>query len=216
MGGAAAEPAYRLPRTPDDPGPWISDDPSAMVAPPYRFEGVSAVETRPQCPRPPGVPRWVALFYRPDTASWQVGAQSPDRSPVLYALGEMTQTLRARGDEVTVALWGPKDEDWHRYDPSVSTAAPAPASPHETAAPAERSAKEPTKEPTAKNPAKEPTKLAERMHDRRHQALMAGLSKAGLYDLAPEDVTAVQTVVERLDETTVRTLAHWLATAAES
>jgi hypothetical protein len=53
------------------------------------------------------------------------------------------------------------------------------------------------------------------MHDRRHQALMAGLSKAGLYDLAPDDVAAVRTVVDRLDETTVRTLAHWLATAAE-
>jgi hypothetical protein len=72
-------------------------------------------------------------------------------------------------------------------------------------------AEETKKEP----PKKEPTKLAERMYDRRHQVLMAGLSKAGLYDLAPDDVTAVQTLVDRLDETTVRTLADWLATAAE-
>ena len=53
------------------------------------------------------------------------------------------------------------------------------------------------------------------MHDRRHQALMAGLGKAGLYDLAADDVAAVRTLVDRLDETTVRTLADWLATAAE-
>src|SRR4051812_33103196 len=79
------------------------------------------METRPECARPQGTPRWVALFYRPDEASWQVGAESPDRSPVLYALGEMTQTLRARGDEVTVALWGPKGEDWHRYDASATS-----------------------------------------------------------------------------------------------
>jgi hypothetical protein len=140
------------------------------------------------------------MFYRPDTASWQVGAQSPDRSPVLYALGEMTQTLRARGDEVTVELWGPKEEDWHRYDASApaTATATAPAPPRETAG----------------EPVKEPTKLAERMHDRRHQALMAGLSKAGLYDLAPDDVAAVRTLVDRLDETTIRTLSHWLATAA--
>ncbi|MFI6933986.1 hypothetical protein [Streptomyces sp. NPDC050287] len=176
------------------------------------------MQTRPQCPRPQGEPRWVALFYRPDTAVWQVGAQSPDRSPVLYALGEMTQTLRARGDEATVALWGPKGGDWHCYDAPAS--APAP-----TSAPPRRTAEGPTKEPTGESteepadeprePAGEPTKLAERMHDRRHQALMAGLGKAGLHDLAPDDVAAVRTVVDRLDETTVRTLARWLATAAD-
>ncbi|MDH6624264.1 hypothetical protein M2271_002066 [Streptomyces sp. LBL] len=186
------------------------------------------METRPQCPRPPGEPRWVALFYRPDTTSWQVGAQSPDRSPVLYALGEMAQTLRARGEAATVALWGPKDEDWHRYDASASASASAPAPPEP--APPREAAEKPAAELAEKlvmdpatelaekpvmEPAKEPTKLAERMHDRRHQALMAGLSKAGLYDLAPDDVAAVQAVVDRLDETTVRTLARWLATAAE-
>ncbi|MEU0070809.1 hypothetical protein ABZ027_14890 [Streptomyces sp. NPDC006332] len=158
------------------------------------------METRPECARPQGAPRWVALFYRPDTASWQVGAQAPDRSPVLYALGEMTQTLRARGDEVTVALWGPKDEDWHRYDASATPVTPTTSAPLTTSVPSASA---------------EPTKLAERMHDRRHQVLMAGLSKAGLYDLAPDDVTAVQTLVDRLDETTVRTVADWLATAAE-
>ncbi|WP_037682124.1 hypothetical protein [Streptomyces cellulosae] len=161
------------------------------------------MQTRPQCPRPQGEPRWVALFYRPDTAVWQVGAQSPDRSPVLYALGEMTQTLRARGDEATVALWGPKGGDWHHYDASLSATTPASVPPRDTA------------EEPAKEPAGEPTKLAERMHDRRHQALMAGLSKAGLYDLAPDDVAAVRTLVDQLDETTIRTLTHWLATAAD-
>ncbi|MGW0335897.1 hypothetical protein ACWD0J_29215 [Streptomyces sp. NPDC003011] len=173
-------------------------------------------QERSPCPRPPGSPRWVALFHRPDSASWQVGAQAPDRSPVLYALGEMTQTLRARGEEVTVALWGPKDDDWHRYD------VPAPAAPPRTSPPAPAPALAPAPAPLsapaapqeAAAPAKEPGKLAERMHDRRHQALLAGLSKAGLYDLAPDDVAAVRTVVDRLDEATVRTLAHWLATAA--
>ncbi|CAM5359667.1 hypothetical protein SALBM311S_05017 [Streptomyces alboniger] len=175
------------------------------------------MKTRPECARPQGTPRWVALFYRPDRASWQWGAESPDRSPVLYALGEMTQTLRARGDEVTVALWGPKDEDWHRYDAS---AAPVPSAASTTAAAWTSSVTAPeptsaTEETTKDLPKKEPTKLAERMHDRRHQALMAGLSKAGRYDLAPDDVAAVQTLVDRLDETTIRTLANWLATAAE-
>lgn len=27
--------------------------------------------------------------------------------PVLYAVGEMSQTMRARGEEVTVEVWGP-------------------------------------------------------------------------------------------------------------
>ncbi|MFF0161754.1 hypothetical protein ACFYRY_30055 [Streptomyces sp. NPDC005263] len=164
------------------------------------------METRPECARPQGTPRWVALFYRPDTASWQLGAESPDRSPVLYALGEMTQTLRARGDEVTVALWGPKDEDWHRYDASATPVTPV--------TPVTPTASVPSATSTPSVSA-EPTKLAERLHDRRHQVLMAGLSKAGRYDLAPDDVTAVQTLVDRLDETTVRTVADWLATAAE-
>jgi hypothetical protein len=51
------------------------------------------------------------------------------------------------------------------------------------------------------------------MTGRRHQVLMAGLTKAGLYDLSPEDDTAVQTLVERLDEAAVRRVAHWLTTA---
>ncbi|MEV6737366.1 hypothetical protein AB0N14_10695 [Streptomyces sp. NPDC051104] len=51
------------------------------------------------------------------------------------------------------------------------------------------------------------------MADRRHQVLMAGLSKAGLYDLTQEDTAALQELVERLDEPEVRRLAHWLAAA---
>ncbi|MFD5227628.1 hypothetical protein ACFWJ5_03680 [Streptomyces qaidamensis] len=58
--------------------------------------------------------RWVAMFYRPAAGSWRTAAQSAHRSPVLYALGEMTRAVRAPGDEVTVALWGPKDGAWHR------------------------------------------------------------------------------------------------------
>lgn len=40
---------------------------------------------------------------------------------------------------------------------------------------------------------------------------MAGLSKAGLYDLAPDDVTAVRTLVDQVDEATLRRVAHWMA-----
>ncbi|MGX5214226.1 hypothetical protein ACWKT3_37000 [Streptomyces violaceus] len=153
------------------------------------------METRPESPEPQGDPRWVAMLYRPAAKSWRAAAESPHRSPVLYALGEMTQTMRARGDEVTVALWGPKDGAWQLFDtPLKQAATPQPTSPE------------------AESPG-EPTLLAERMTGRRHQVLMAGLSKAGLYDLTPEDDTTVQALVERLDEPTVRRVAQWLAVA---
>ncbi|MEU2539748.1 hypothetical protein [Streptomyces iakyrus] len=151
------------------------------------------MESRPESPQPQGAPRWVAMFYRPAAGSWRTAAQSPHRSPVLYALGEMTRAVRARGDEVTVALWGPKDGAWHRYD------APQPQPP----------VHRPDPEPSPG----EPATLAERMTGRRHQVLMAGLTNAGLYDLSPEDDTTVQTLVERLDEAAVRRVAHWLTTA---
>ncbi|MEU6181901.1 hypothetical protein [Streptomyces coeruleorubidus] len=158
------------------------------------------METRPESPRPQGAPRWVAMHYRPTARTWRTAAESPHRSPVLHALGEMTQTLRARGDEVTFALWGPKDGDWHRFDtplPGPAASRPDPAA----------SASEPAAS------ASEPAPLAERMTGRRHQVLMSGLSKAGLYDLSPEDDATVQALVERLDEAAVRRVAQWLATA---
>ncbi|WP_338780905.1 hypothetical protein [Streptomyces sp. DG1A-41] len=151
------------------------------------------METRPESPRPQGAPRWVAMYYQPAARTWRAAAESRHRSPVLHALGEMTQTLRARGDEVTFALWGPKDGAWHRFDT-------------------------PLKQPAASRPSPEssttePAQLAERMTGRRHQVLMSGLSKAGLYELSPEDDATVQALVERLDEAAVRRVAHWLATA---
>ncbi|QJT03073.1 hypothetical protein G9272_24605 [Streptomyces asoensis] len=148
-------------------------------------------------PQPTGAPRWVAMFYEPASASWRPGAESPDRTPVLYAIGEMTQVKRARGDEVAVDLWGPKDGEWQRFDPSPAAATPeaAPPPPVDGAA----------------RPGH--ARLAERMEDRRHQVLMAGLSKAGLYDLAPDDVTAVRTLVDQVDEATLRRVAHWMALA---
>ncbi|MEU6771648.1 hypothetical protein [Streptomyces sp. NPDC046759] len=156
------------------------------------------MQNRPPCPRPPGAPRWVAMFHRPSQDSWTVGAESPDRAPVLYAVGDMTQTLRARGEEVAVALWGPEDGAWHLFGaPAARAAAPAPAGP-------------------ADRPASgggEPARLVERMRDRRHQVLLAGLSKAGLYDLSSEDDEAVRALVELLDEPTVRRVAHWLSVA---
>ncbi|MEU7720418.1 hypothetical protein [Streptomyces tibetensis] len=154
------------------------------------------MESRPESPRPQGAPRWVAMFYRPAEGSWRTAAQSPHRAPVLYALGEMTQTLRARGDDVAVALWGPKDGAWHRFDTPLKQ----PAAPR----------------PEAEPSPGEPAKLAERMTGRRHQILLAGLTKAGLYDLSPEDDTTVQTLVEHLDEAAVRRVAHWLATAGSA
>ncbi|MFH8657751.1 hypothetical protein [Streptomyces afghaniensis] len=151
------------------------------------------METRPESPRPQGAPRWVAMHYRPAERTWRAAAESPHRSPVLHALGEMTQTLRARGDEVTFALWGPKDGDWHRFDTPLEQAA--------------------SSRPEPEAPAAEPAGLAERMTGRRHQVLMSGLSRAGLYDLSPEDDAAVQALAERLDEAAVRRVAHWLAAA---
>ncbi|MEU6669347.1 hypothetical protein [Streptomyces sp. NPDC046727] len=149
---------------------------------------------RSRCPRPSGEPRWVAMFYEPARDSWTAGAESPYRAPVLYAVGDMTRTVRARGDEVTVALWGPEDGAWRLFDtPSASAGTPAP------------------ERPAPGSP--EPARLTERMTDRRHQVLMAGLSKAGLYDLSPEDGDAVRILADRLDEPTVRRVAHWLSAA---
>ncbi|MBO7935307.1 hypothetical protein JTP77_004975 [Streptomyces sp. S9] len=148
---------------------------------------------RPESPRPPGPPRWAAMFYDPASSSWLLGAESPDRGPVLYAVGEMTQAGRTRGDEVTVELWGPREGAWHRFEAPTPTPTPTfAAAPEREAAPAS------------------PGKLAERMEDRRHQVLMAGLGRAGLHDLAPDDVTAVRTLVDGVDETTLRRIAHWL------
>ena len=156
-------------------------------------EGVSAVETttQPASPQPTGAPRWVAQFYRPSSASWEVCAEAPHRAPVEYALGEMAQTVRARGGDFAVGLWGPKDGAWQRFDVSAATT--------DTPAP----------QPPSAGP-EEPRTLTERMSGRRQQVLLAGLSKAGLYDLAPDDHAAVQALAEQLDETTVRKVAHWL------
>ncbi|MFG2882970.1 hypothetical protein ACGFYV_11820 [Streptomyces sp. NPDC048297] len=134
------------------------------------------------------------MFYEPARTTWEVGADSPYRAPVLYAVGDMTRTVRARGDEVTVALWGPQDGAWHRFDTPDTTPAPPPA-------------------PAPDAPGKPSTSRAERMADRRQQVLMAGLGKAGLYDLATDDVRAMETMVDLLDEPTLRRVAHWLATA---
>ncbi|POX54952.1 hypothetical protein [Streptomyces sp. Ru72] len=134
------------------------------------------------------------MYHQPSTDSWRVAAQSPHRSAVLYAVGEMTQTVRARGGDVRVALWGPKDGAWHLFDaPEGRTAAAPPPRPARSS--------------------EEPGKLAERMADRRHQVLMAGLGTAGLYDLTQEDTAALRELVARLDEPTVRRVAHWLAAA---
>ncbi|MGW1001210.1 hypothetical protein [Streptomyces sp. NPDC002520] len=142
------------------------------------------------------------MFYEPARASWEVGADSPYRAPVLYAVGDMARTVRARGDEMTVALWGPRDGVWQRFDTPDSVPAPAPASVTGTSGPA---SPETTGKPS--------TSREERMADRRQQVLMAGLGKAGLYDLADDDVRAVETMVGLLDEPTLRRVAHWLATA---
>ncbi|MET9446086.1 hypothetical protein [Streptomyces cinerochromogenes] len=154
---------------------------------------------RPRCPRPPGEPRWVAMFHDPARDTWTVGAESPHPGPVRYAVGDMTRTVRARGGEMTVALWGPENGAWHLFD-TPPAPAPAPAPVPESPAPGSPDSPE-------------PARLAERMTDRRHQVLMAGLSKAGLYDLGPEDGEAVRVLANRLDEPTVRRVAHWLAVA---
>ncbi|GAA2518048.1 hypothetical protein [Streptomyces longisporus] len=148
--------------------------------------------TRPASPQPTGAPRWVAQFYRPSSASWGVCAEASQRAPVQYALGEMAHTVRARGGDFAVDLWGPKDGGWQRFDVSTATTNAT------------------TPKPPSAGP-EEPRTLTDRMSGRRQQVLMAGLGKAGLYDLAPDDHAAVQALVERLDETTVRKVAQWLS-----
>ncbi|MGW1785160.1 hypothetical protein ACWCQQ_39605 [Streptomyces sp. NPDC002143] len=195
------------------------------------MEARSTGSTRPSpSPQPPGAPRWVAMFYDPPSASWRQAADSPDRTPVLYAIGEMTQVKRARGDEVIVALWGPKygkdgetgengetgkggevgkGGEWERFDPAVSEAVSGP----ETAPPPPPAA-DAALQAVSPGASQGHAKLAERMEDRRQQVLMAGLGKAGLYDLTPDDEAAVQALVDHVDETTLRRVAHWLGQTA--
>ncbi|MEU4872688.1 hypothetical protein [Streptomyces sp. NPDC021608] len=155
----------------------------------------------PHSPQPPGTPRWTAMFYDPLSASWHCAAESPDRTPVVYAIGEMTQTRRAKGGEVTVALWGPGGGGWQRFDLTAANAV-APLAP------------EPAAPPTAGESAPPGhARHAERLEDRRHQVLVAGLNKAGLHDLGADDEAAVRTLVDRVDETTLRRVAHWMALA---
>ncbi|WP_416485548.1 hypothetical protein [Streptomyces sp. CL12] len=157
------------------------------------------------CPPPSGAPRWVAMVHEAARDSWVPAAQSPHRTPVLYAVGEMTRTVRARGAELTLALWGPGGGGWRLYGTPEEKAA---AEPGDSAEPREPSETSETPETG------EPDKLTERMTNRRHQVLTAALSRAGLYDLAPEDGAAVRALAGRLDEPTVRRVAHWLAFAA--
>ncbi|WP_125208423.1 hypothetical protein [Streptomyces griseofuscus] len=158
------------------------------------------------CPPPPGAPRWVAMVHEAARDSWVPAAQSPYRAPVLYAVGEMARTVRARGAELTLALWGPGGGDWRLYgNPEEKAAAGRPVVRDERGGSAE---------PGEPSETSEPDKLAERMTNRRHQVLTAALSRAGLYDLAPEDGAAVRTLAGRLDEPTVRRVAHWLVAAA--
>ncbi|WP_153813770.1 hypothetical protein [Streptomyces sp. SUK 48] len=168
------------------------------------------------CPPPSGAPRWVAMVRGTARDSWVPAAQSPYRTPVLYAVGEMTRTVRARGEELTLALWGPDGGGWRLYDAPEEKAAAVvrPAAREEPAEPAEsRESHEPSGSRAAPE-TPEPDKLAERMTNRRHQVLTAALSRAGLYDLAPEDGAAVRALAARLDEPTVRRVAHWLTAAA--
>ncbi|WP_328434231.1 hypothetical protein [Streptomyces sp. NBC_00425] len=181
--------------------------------------------TRLRSPQPPGPPRWVAMFHNASSASWRSAAESPDRTPVLYAIGQMTQVGRARGEEVAVDLWGPgANGEWARFDPApatpttpVATTAPvATTTPVSTTASTASTATTTLTVPVASS-APEPgaghARHVERMEDRRHQVIMAGLSRAGLYDLAEEDVAAVRTLVDHVDEATLRRIAHWMAVA---
>ncbi|MFE9448779.1 hypothetical protein [Streptomyces sp. NPDC006739] len=140
------------------------------------------------------------MAYRPSSASWQVCAESPHRAPVRYALGEMAHTVRARGGDLTVSLWGPKDGAWQRFD-EVAASPPTPSTDREASG------------SPASAPERQPSTLTERMSGRRRQVLVAGLGKAGLYDLSPADWAAVEALADRLDETSVRTVARWLAVA---
>ncbi|MDX3314627.1 hypothetical protein P1S61_37370 [Streptomyces sp. ME08-AFT2] len=151
------------------------------------------------------------MFHDASSGSWRPAAESPDRTPVLYAIGEMTQVKRARGEEAAVDLWGPaKNGEWARFDPPPTTSATPEAL--ETPEVSEASAASEASASGGGRPGH--ARHAERMADRRHQVVMAALSRAGLYDLtADEDVTAVRTLVDHVDEATLRRIAHWMAVA---
>ena len=65
--------------------------------------------------------------------------QGPRSAAVLAAVGlpgelgymAFADTLGSGGDEVTVALWGPKDGAWQRFDPPLKQAAAPQPSPEE-------------------------------------------------------------------------------------
>lgn len=141
------------------------------------------------------------MVYEPSSEAWAVCAESPHRSPVQYALAEMAHTVRARGGDLEVTLWGPRAGAWERFDAFAATTATAPVPKAEEV------------EASSSRP-EQPSRLTERMDGRRRQVLVASLGKAGLHDLGPDDFGAVEALAERLDETTVRRVAHWLALAA--
>ncbi|MFJ9117669.1 hypothetical protein ACIRJO_19180 [Streptomyces sp. NPDC102394] len=118
-----------------------------------------------------------------------------------YALAEMAHTVRARGGDLEVTLWGPRAGAWERFDAFAATTATAPVPKAEEV------------EASSSGPERL-SRLTERMDGRRRQVLVASLGKAGLHDLGPDDFGAVEALAERLDETTVRRVAHWLALAA--
>ncbi|UYQ62589.1 hypothetical protein [Streptomyces peucetius] len=111
------------------------------------------------------------------------------------AVNDMIGTVQARGHAPLSEIWGPSGmgDEWQH----LATLEPGPGV-AATAVPVEqrqRSARE------------------ERLIDRRHQVLTAALARAGLSTTQSEDDAAVASLVETLDEDTVRRLAVWLSQA---
>jgi hypothetical protein len=143
---------------------------------------------------PDGLPRFVAAFHHPE-GGWRVAAEATAQRPVKIAVAEMIRTVQARGHAPVVEIWGPaaggsKWELLERLAPgpgATPTAAPT--------GPRQRSARE------------------ERLLDRRNQVLTTALADAGVSITLREDDAAVASMIEAMDEDTIRRVAQWLSQA---
>lgn len=135
---------------------------------------------------PPGAPRYVAMST---DGSRAVIAESPARDAITLALGAMAQTVAARGEEFSVALWGPSEispaewqyDDTKTFGGTINSAATEAISPALTA-------------------------RDQREFDQRMQTLSAALGRAGITAAATE----VASVARPLTAASTRQIARWL------
>ncbi|MEU9678725.1 hypothetical protein AB0D92_35175 [Streptomyces parvus] len=143
---------------------------------------------------PPGKPRFVAMTQGPDSSATVV-AESPARQAVDLTLGAMAQTLTARGERLTLDLWGPASTaptEWQNYgERSIGGAAPEEGPGTKAGGDLALSARD------------------ERDFDRRLQTLSAALDRVGV-TASPDEVASVALP---LSVDGAHLIARWLTTA---